>query len=246
MSSSTPMSSTPTPAETGPTATPGHGASEQGGRPRRRSQEERRHQAEQALLDAAARLFARRGVDQTSLAEVGEEAGYSRGLANHHFGSKAVMVERLAHRAQRSFVERLGDLDGQELRALLTLVETYLAAVGQHAGETRAFFVMWGAALPEEAALRSVFVAGDARFRSSVEELVRAGQHSRTISSEVDPVGVAIALVGQLRGVSAQFLVDPDGVDLDAARTACVQFVRHMLDPARSPADEAEPGVRKP
>jgi AcrR family transcriptional regulator len=241
MSSSTPTPATPTPASPHPAARPATpGQSEQGGRPQRRSQEERRSQAEQSLLDAAVRLFARRGIDQTSLAEVGEEAGYSRGLANHHFGSKAALVERLARRSQRNFVESLGEVGGQELQALVALAEAYLAGVSHHAGEMRAFFVMWGAALPEEAALRPVFVASDAGFRQGIEELVRAGQHSQTIRSEVDPVGVAIALVGQLRGIGAQFLVDPDGVDLDAARTACAQFVRYTLapTPAGPPKEE--------
>jgi AcrR family transcriptional regulator len=231
--SSTPTPETPTPASPHPDAQPAApGQPGPGGRPRRRSQEERRSQAEQSLLDAAARLFARRGIDQTSLAEVGEEAGYSRGLANHHFGSKAALVERLARRTQRNFAGSLGETGGQELQALVALVEAYLTGVSHHTDEMRAFFVMWGAALPEEAALRPVFVASDARFRRRIEELVRAGQYSQTIRSGVDPVGVAIALVGQLRGIGAQFLVDPGGVDLDAARTACAQFVRHTLAPA--------------
>jgi AcrR family transcriptional regulator len=241
MSSSTPMSTTSTPAESGLNAkSPERGPTEQSGRPGRRSQEERRNQAEQALLDAAARLFGRQGVDQTSLAEVGEEAGYSRGLANHHFGSKAALVERLARRSQRDFVALLGDVGGQELRALLSMIEAYLTAVSENSGEARAFFVMWGAALPEQAALRPVFVTDDARFRGSVEALLRAGQAHQTIRAEADPVGVAVALVGLLRGIAAQFLIDPQGVDLDAARAACEQFVRHTLDPTRAATDEAQ------
>jgi AcrR family transcriptional regulator len=213
-------SNTPTPAA--PTARR---------RPPRRTQEERRNQAEQALLDAAARLFARRGIEQTSLAEVGEEAGYSRGLANHHFGSKATLVERLAHRAQRDFVASLGEMDGRELQALLQIVDAYLGGAGQNSQQTRAFFVMWGAALPEEAALRSVLMADDARFRRGIEALVRSGQDNRTIRSAIDPAAVAVVLVGLLRGIVAQFLVSPDSVALDAAGAACAQFVRQTLSP---------------
>ncbi|MEU9210999.1 TetR family transcriptional regulator [Streptomyces sp. NPDC048415] len=239
MSSRTPTPPTPSTSSSAPDAESGPGPAEPHTPSRRRSQEERRSQAEQSLLDAAVRLFARRGIDQTSLAEVGEEAGYSRGLASHHFGSKAALVERLAQRSQRHFVESLGEIGGHEVRALVALVEAYLTALSQNRGEVRAFYVMWGAALPEEAALRSVFVADDARFRQAIEELVRAGQQNRTVRSGVDPVGVSIALVGQLRGVAAQFLIDTEGVDLDAARTACIQFVHHALTPgpAEQPAE---------
>src|SRR5580693_854740 len=80
--------------------------------PARRTQQERSSQAEKALMDAATELFARRGVDQTSLADVGEAAGYSRGLVNHHFGTKATLVERLARRAQTDFVTNFDEVGG--------------------------------------------------------------------------------------------------------------------------------------
>ena len=45
----------------------------------RRTQEERRKQAEEALMNAAIELIAEQGVQQTSFAQIGERAGYSRG-----------------------------------------------------------------------------------------------------------------------------------------------------------------------
>jgi AcrR family transcriptional regulator len=198
---------------------------------RRRSQEERRGHAEKAMLDAAARLFARRGVDQTSMADIGEEAGYSRGLANHHFRSRVALVERLARRTQCDFVASLGDIGGQELEALVALAEAYLVALSRHPGQARAFFVLWGAALAEQAVLRPVFLVDDARFRDVVETLVRVGQRNETVRPEVDPAGVAVALVGLLRGIGAQFLVAPEQVDLVVARGTCAQFLRHTLAP---------------
>src|SRR5262245_31645311 len=66
----------------------------------RRTQVERRHESEEALLDAAADLVAERGVERASLASIGTRAGASRGLPNHHFGSKDALVARLARRAQ--------------------------------------------------------------------------------------------------------------------------------------------------
>jgi AcrR family transcriptional regulator len=200
----------------------------------RRSQQERRDHAEKALLDAASVLFARRGVDQTSLADIGEESGFSRGLVNHHFGSKAALVERLARRSQSHFVELLGDFSSDEADALVALADAYLAMVGGNTDAARAFFVMWGAALPTEAGLRPIFVTDDAQFRFGVESLVRAGQQKKTITAQCDPASVAVVLVGMLRGVSAQFLIDPDGVDMAAARNTCAQFIRHTLAPNAS------------
>jgi AcrR family transcriptional regulator len=200
--------------------------------PARRTQQERSSQAEKALMDAATELFARRGVDQTSLADVGEAAGYSRGLVNHHFGTKATLVERLARRAQTDFVANFDEVDGDAIDVLVTLTENYFSALA-HGGEaTRAFFVMWGAAIPLEATLRPVYATDDARFRFAVEAILRSGQDTKTVAADVDPTGGAVALVGLLRGVSAQYLVDPDAFDISAAKKTCQDFVRRSFAPA--------------
>ena len=197
--------------------------------PVRRTQQERSSQAEKALMDAATELFARRGVDQTSLADVGQAAGYSRGLVNHHFGTKATLVERLARRAQTDFVANFDDLDGDAVDVLVTLIDNYFSTL-EHGGDgTRAFFVMWGAAIPSEATLRPVYATDDARFRFAVEAILRSGQDTKTVAADVDPSAGAVALVGLVRGVSAQYLVDPDAVDLSAAKKACKTFVRRSF-----------------
>jgi AcrR family transcriptional regulator len=199
----------------------------------RRTQPERRGAAEQALLGAALRLFAAKGIDQTSLAEIGDEAGYSRGLVNHHFGSKAALVERLAGRLQNEFSSGAAPIKpGEEVDALVAAAHAYLAVVGRGTSDARAFFVMWGAAFPSDSALRPVFVADDAHFRTSVESVVRNGKKSGAIGAGVDPTGFAIAFVGLLRGVAAQYLVNPEQVDLGAARGAGERFVRSALQPS--------------
>jgi AcrR family transcriptional regulator len=197
-----------------------------------RTKAERRDEAERALLDAALRLFARKGIESTSLADIGAEAGYSRGLSNHHFGSRAALVERLAARSQQVFVAGLAELHQADVQAALAIADIYFDLVSLGSDATRAFFVMWGASFAEEAPLRAIFVEDDARFRRGIETLVRAGQDHKTINADADPAGFAVAFVALLRGVSAQFLVDPNGVDLAVTRRACAQFVRSVLTPA--------------
>jgi AcrR family transcriptional regulator len=200
--------------------------------PPRRTQAQRRQRSEEALLDAATRLFAERGIDNTSLAEIGAEAGLSRGLVNHRFGTKAALVERLAELRQNAFVQTLSrSASGDEADALVAIVDGYLGLLAPPSVESRAFFVMWGAAFPDNSPLRRVFVADDARFRDGVEVLVVASQHHGSIDSSVDARGFAAAVVGVLRGIGAQVVVDPDGVDLAAARNAAIGFVRTAITP---------------
>jgi AcrR family transcriptional regulator len=197
----------------------------------RRTQLERRTVSERALLDAAVRLFARKGIDETSLADIGAEAGYSRGLANHRFGSRAALVERLAARTQRAFLAGLIEREA-DVEAVVAFADAYLDRVSSGGEEGRAFFVMWGASFAEDAPLREVFVADDARFRDGIETLVRAGQQRRTMRADADPIGFATVFVALLRGIGAQVCVDPGGVDLEAARVTCERMVRTSLAPA--------------
>lgn len=198
---------------------------------RRRSQLERRTTAEQALLDSAAKLFAQRGVDQTSLAQVGEQAGYSRGLVNHHFGSKAALVERLVQRSQKRFVDGMAEFEGNDVETIIAILKSYFDAIIGGSDETRAYFVMWGAALPLDADLRPSIAAGDQQLRSGLASLVVHGQNRNSISAAVDPVSFSTLVAGMLRGVAAQYMVDPASVDLIPALEVFEKFVRDTLSP---------------
>src|SRR5579859_7195148 len=71
------------------------------GTPTRLTQPQRRAAAERRVLDATARLIAQGGSSMLTLADVGREAGYSRGIVTHHFGTKEALLARLAAAAQQ-------------------------------------------------------------------------------------------------------------------------------------------------
>jgi AcrR family transcriptional regulator len=196
----------------------------------RRTQAQRRQETELALLEAATRLFAENGIDRTSLADIGQEAGYSRGLVNHRFGSKEAFVERLASDSQAGFVEDVGNLGpGKQIETLHAVVDTYFDRIDREAVTSKAFFVMWGAAFPDGSPLRSIFTADDARFRDGIAAIVRSGQANDRIAAAIDAASFAVAFVGLLRGVGAQYVVDPDNVDLDACKITASAFVHGAL-----------------
>jgi AcrR family transcriptional regulator len=198
----------------------------------RRSQVERRSEAETALLDAAMRLFARQGVEATSLAAIGDEAGYSRGLANHHFGSRAALVEQLARRGQRRFARGVEHIEGSAIDTVVAVADTYLSLFDDPTADVRAFFVMRGGAIPLDAPLRATYAADDRRFRGGIERVIRAGQAKGTVNADVDPAAFAAMVVGMLRGVASQCLMDADAVDLDTVRATTRALITATLTPA--------------
>ncbi|HTR92815.1 MAG TPA: helix-turn-helix domain-containing protein [Trebonia sp.] len=200
----------------------------------RRTQAERRAEAEQGLLDAALRLFAKKGVENTTLAEIGDAAGYSRGLANHHFGSKAALVERLAERSRvrfrSAFRDQFRSRAENEIEALVRGADLFLAAGGKTTDEVRGFFVLWGSALPEETEYRDGFIDHDRRVRAFVQRLVAFGQRRGTIRADVDPAGFAAAYMSLLRGGVPLMLMDQT-IGVEAVRRTVADMVHRQLSP---------------
>lgn len=181
----------------------------------RRTQAERRTQTGAALLQAAAELVVEGGVAALTLAGVGERAGYSRGIVTHHFGSKQALVDALARASQSGFVPGAGG--GPGLDRLLTLIDGYIGALGGAGPLRRAFLLLWTESLtsPE---LRTTFRERDDGFRTDLRADVEAGIAAGNVRADVDAGDTAVAILGQLRGIALQRLLDPAAVDTERLR----------------------------
>ena len=177
----------------------------------RRTQEERRAEAERRLLEAAMELVAERGVRAVTLAAVGERAGYSRGLVTHHFGNRQGLLDALTLELQNRFKAPTTGKRG--LARLLEIVDAYLTDLRIRALDSRVFLVLWAETIAAETDLRPAFSERDARFRATLVECLNEGLADGEIRPGIDPEAVAHALVGQLRGTSLQ-LLSTDDVDL--------------------------------
>lgn len=198
-----------------------------------RTQPERRHQAEAALLNAAAELVVEDGVHSLTLARVGERAGYSRGLITHYFGSKQALLERLARASQSGFVP---GLDGVPpgLDRLLRLVDGYIGALSPMGMLNRAFLLLWAEAATA-VELAAIFRERDEAFRADLRADVCAGIADGTVRPDLAAEDVAVAVLAQLRGIGLQRLVDSPEVDTERLRRSVTeQWQRALaLSPAR-------------
>ncbi|HEY0933943.1 MAG TPA: TetR/AcrR family transcriptional regulator, partial [Trebonia sp.] len=192
-----------------------------------RTQQQRRDQAETALLEAAAELVVEAGVHSLTLARVGERAGYSRGLVTHYFGSKQALLHRLAQATQSGFVP---GLDGVPpgLDRLLRLIDGYIGALGEMRMLSRAFLLLWAeaATAPD---LARLFRERDQAFRADLREDVAAGIADGSVRPDVAADEVAVAVLGQLRGIGLQRLVDSPAVDTELLRHSVTGQWRRAL-----------------
>jgi AcrR family transcriptional regulator len=193
----------------------------------RRTQRQRRAETRAALLAAAAELVVESGVRSLTLARVGERAGYSRGIVTHHFGSKQALVDVLARATQSGFVPGIADLP-PGLERLVRLVDGYIGELGEEGVASRAFLLLWAEAATASE-LSAIFRDRDEAFRADLRDDVTAGIADGTIRADLDPSDVAVAVVGQVRGIGMQRLLDPEAVDTQRLRRVVAEYWRAAL-----------------
>jgi len=202
-------------------------------RPERRTHAERREEAERRLLEAALVIVARRGSVRMTLAEVGEAAGYSRGLPAHRFGSKAGLVHALAgYIGERFGAQReRGAAHEPGMAAILGNIRFYFSRKGDAYTATRALLVMMTESCMEpNADLRHELAAYNRTALAWFEEHIRIGIERGEIASDNDPAVAAVILLGAMRGVMLQWLVD-ERIKLVAVRDRLLQIAEQVLRP---------------
>jgi AcrR family transcriptional regulator len=172
----------------------------------RRTQEQRRAEAERRVLDAAMALIARSGSRAVTLAEVGEAAGYSRGIVYHHFGSRERLLEAVVDEAQRFEAPAY---QGDGLDHLVRIIEAYLRNIVRRTPSVRAFLQLWGEAIAADPVLEPLFARRDADFRHFLATVVRQGVADGSIRSDVEPAAAAVLVLALLRGTGLQLIAQP-------------------------------------
>jgi TetR/AcrR family transcriptional regulator, acrAB operon repressor len=179
------------------------------------SKAEQAERSREALVAAAAALFAERGYRDASVQAIGERAGVSRGSIFWHFGSKEgllwAVVERAFAEWQRDvLVPDVGSARGLEaVRRALRAHRRFLAERG---GELRLFFVLMFEALGPRPDLAEEF----ARLHGRLRELTVGWlEDAPDVRADVDAEAVIVVITAALGGIVYQRLLDPYGFDLE-------------------------------
>jgi AcrR family transcriptional regulator len=186
---------------------------------------ERTAQTRRELLDVAVRRFFEHGYHGTTLDDIAEEAGYTKGAVYSTFGSKGGLFLAL--------FDEVVDRRIEEMRRVLAphdSTEAKMAAVARQPVEERnsrflLLSIEFGTHAQHAPALREGFASSYARLRSKLAELAPQG-------GELDPQRWAITTIALSNGIALERMLDPDGVPDDLMAT--VQ--RRLLEPHPRPA----------
>lgn len=199
----------------------------------RRSQAERRDAAERSLVEATLAVIAESGVSAATFDAIGRRAGYSRGLATQHFGSKRGLIDAVvsymhARQDEELRLAHVDDVDG--LNALIAYVRQF-GAVFDSSSDLRAYFMLLSDAVADVQEARAAFAASHERVKARLADLVRRGQHEGRIRADIDANGTALMAGSLMLGVSMQALVD-SAVKVAPVCEDLANLLRHSLAPA--------------
>lgn len=191
-------------------------------KPRTAAKDVRRQQLIEATIDS----LARRGYAETTMADVADGAGLSRGIVNFHFESKEKLLiatlqymsdEYAAH--WRASLEKAGDVPADQLRALV-------AADFDRAICTRrklaAWCAFWGEA-KSRPTYQALCGARDETYQRIFSEICRKLRDEAEYT--FDPDAVALALCSSLEGLWLRLMMGTSNVTRQSALQCALEFL---------------------
>ena len=181
------------------------------------------------ILDAAELLFQRRGVSRTTLQDIAQQAGLTRGAIYWHFKDKADLFTAMMERATMPLEETvcLSPAPGEDEDPLASIRERMLHALrvtASHEQTRRVFEIATHKVeyVDELLAVRDRHLQGRNECLADVERQLKSAMRRGLIRSDVPARSAAIGLHAMLDGLIQNWLLDTTSFDL-------VRVGRHAL-----------------
>jgi AcrR family transcriptional regulator len=192
-------------------------ASKTGSRAPRLTQAERTAISDGRMLEAAMALVLEHGTHNTTLREVGERAGYSRGLASNRFGSKddlfAELIQVFNERWKRESTAFVGSKTG--LEAFDAANESIIHFMKTNSDYVRAMFILYYETVGISKVMTERLAEQHSAYRRAIGRYIAQGIEEKTIKQSVVPSRVALQYTSFFFGLVYQWLANPEAIEFE-------------------------------
>jgi AcrR family transcriptional regulator len=172
----------------------------------------------------------RTAFESASLSAIAERAGVSHALVTHLFGSKLSMIERLSDLVDEFYESNVNNEPCDTgLETLTEFAEQYLKLATGNDPLGRVHLVLWTEAIARTSEIRPSRIAWDRHFRQGIAEIISVGVADGSIPNGLNPRSTALVIVGLLRGVALQLLLDERAGTLAAVSKIIVQLITTVV-----------------
>jgi AcrR family transcriptional regulator len=187
----------------------------------------------QHILDAAITCFARKGFHQTTMEEIGQEAGLSPGVAYRYFENK----EDIILATIQDSLDRAGHLfesdEGDTLRVLEQMLDDHLQRV-QQPGRDKYYKVrvqLWAEVIQNPEVAEKARLIRQTALKQ-LAKVIKRGQEKGQINPDLDPMAVSLTISAIHDGVIIHWLADPN-LDFRQHREVFMAMMRGLIDNQR-------------
>ena len=168
------------------------------------------------MFEAAIFLIVEHGTHNTTLKEVGEKAGYSRGLASNRFGSKEILFGHLVKDFNEKWAAELrrfvGTNDGlSAISGALDAVEFFLL---NRTSQMQAMYILWFESITSYPIVRRRLAANHIAYRRDTARWISQAIAQDEVNATVDPESFAVEFSAFIFGLVYQWLASPSSINL--------------------------------
>lgn len=178
----------------------------------RRTHAERTDLSDQRMLESAVKLIVSSGPEKTTLKDVGEQAGYSRGLAGYRFGSKHGLFEFVVHSIGEHWLRQLTEVTRgvTGLQAMRAAINAHYRFCADDSEQVRAFYILWFSSAGPESDTKNIVQSIHERRRKDVARWVNDANAHRPPDQQLEADAIAGQFSASIIGIVYHWLANPD------------------------------------
>ena len=179
----------------------------------RMTQAERTDLSDRLMRDATIELIVAQGTAATTLKEVGEKAGYSRGLAGYRFGSKDALFSFVVRSLGEDWLQKLTAVTAGKVayEAICAATDEHYRFCAASPIHVRAFYTLWFESVTPNSQLNDMISRiHERRYRDVVGWIEAAGDQP----AGIDAGAIAGQFCASIIGIVYYWLARPG--DLEA------------------------------
>ncbi len=199
-------------------------------------QTERSAQSDKRMFEAAITLINERGTAKTTLKDIGEFAGYSRGLASYRFGSKDGLWMELFVKFDELWKAHISDyVEGKTgLDALQMAIRAQRDIFKRESNYLRAMYILWYESLGEESGIRATLARHHQIYRRDVKRWLKQAIENGEISKNIDIDNFAVTYCATMFGTIYQWVIASESLEIDPffsyLEEMQLSYLKHVRD----------------
>ncbi len=202
------------------------------GKSLRLTQVERKEISDAKMLEVAIDLIVEKGTNKLTLKEVGERAGYSRGLAGYRFGNKVGLFDFVLRSVGDEWLAELTSVTKNKCgyEALASALDAHSQFCEDAPKHVEAFYCLWFESLTPNSPLQPLIASIHERRHKDVKRWIDQGVEAMLISPTLPTRIIADQFSATVIGIVYQWMNNPTNItEIRGLHNGLKQVMQLML-----------------